>query len=175
MFYIERSCTGPILCSDTHYCLGLKETGGLVWTCDGSKALAFPSKETAEEFCSTHKLSLDHTGGEFDPRYIVVEELRYPEVSDIACNHGARFTTCYNDSEKCSVPCIIWDGHNGFYIRIVRNTDVAASTHQDYEYVVGARLMQGDSKIVDEIHNPSYKQLDEFVKKCIEGSKQNDV
>lgn len=172
MFYIERSCTGPMLCSDTHYCLGLKETGGLVWICDGSKALAFPTKEEAEAFCKSHKLSLDADKNGYEPRYVIVEELRLPEVSDIACNHGARFTTCYNESEKCSIPCIIWDGHNGFYIRIVRNTDVAASTHQDYEYVVGARFMQGDSKIFEEIHNPSYIQLDEFVKKCIEGSKQ---
>ena len=35
MFYIESSCTGHFMCSDTHYCLGLKETGELMWTRDG--------------------------------------------------------------------------------------------------------------------------------------------
>lgn len=164
MFYIERSCTGPLLCSDTHYCLGM-DSDGLGWFSDGSKALAFPTKEEAEDFCSTHKLSLDHTGGEFDPRYIVVEELRMPEIQDIAEKHGAKF--CDNGD------VIVWGDFNHM-IQIVKNTDVAKNPHpQRYEYVVGAKLVHATHgynsthTVVEEIHNPSYKQMDDFIKKCI--------
>ena len=167
MFYIESSCTGHFMCSDTHYCLGLKETGELMWTRDGSKALAFPTKEDAEEFCSTHKLSLYHNGGEFDARYVVVEELRFPEVQDIAAKYGllSHDTTVF----------ITW-GAKDYRIRIVMGTDVSTfpiTSSQKHEYVVGARLVQtthgrnASQTVIEEIHNPSYKQLDEFVAKCV--------
>jgi len=172
MFYIERSCTGPLLCSDTHYCLGM-DSEGLGWYSNGSKALAFPTKEEAEEFCATHNLSLDHTGGEFDPRYIVVEELRLPEVKDIADKYGLLF----RDTDVF----ITW-GAQDYRIRIVMNTDVVASPHhQHYEYVVGARLVKtihggnASKAIIEEIHNPSYKQLDEFVAKCVREHKVGAV
>lgn len=174
MFYIERSCTGPLLCSDTHYCLGM-DSEGLGWFSNGSKALAFPTKEEAEEFCATHNLSLDHTGGEYDPRYIVVEELRLPEVKDIADKYGLLF----RDTDVF----ITW-GAQDYRIRIVMNTDIEKApynTRQKYEYVVGARLVKtihggnASTTIIEEIHNPSYKQLDEFVAKCVREHKVGAV
>ena len=173
MFYIERSCTGPFLCSDTHYCLGM-DSEGLGWFRNGSKALAFQTKEEAEEFCSTHKLSLDRTGGELDPRYIVVEELRLPEIQDIADRHGALL----HDNELF----IVW-GKEDYRVQIVRNTDVGTmyTRGQRYEYIVGARLVKtthgskASKTIIEEIHNPSYKQLDEFVAKCVREHKVGAV
>ena len=146
MFYIESSCTGHFMCSDTHYCLGLKETGELMWTRDGG---------------------LYHNGGEFDARYVVVEKLRLPEVHDIAAKYGllSHDTTVF----------ITW-GAKDYRIRIVMSTDVSTfpiTSSQKYEYVVGARLVQtthgrnASQTVIEEIHNPSYKQLDEFVAKCV--------
>lgn len=173
MFYIETSCRGPVLCSDSHFCLGLDEAGGLAWTNDGRKALAFPSKEAAEEFCSTHKLSLDADSMGYEHRCVIVEEIRLPEVQDIAAKYG----TLLHDNELF----IAW-GKEDYRVQIVRNTDIEQSpspykVHQQYEYVVGARLVQSahgskaSKTIIEEIHNPSYKQLDEFVAKCVQEHK----
>ena len=116
-------------------------------------------------------MSLDHTGGEFDPRYIVVEELRLPEVKDIADKYGLLF----RDTDVF----ITW-GAQDYRIRIVMNTDIEKApynTRQKYEYVVGARLVKtthgrnASNTIIEEIHNPSYKQLDEFVAKCVKEHK----
>lgn len=166
MFYIERSCTGPLLCSDTHYCLGM-DSEGLGWFSDGSKAIAFPTKEEAESFCKSHKLNLDADKNGYEPRYVIVEELRLPEVQDIAAKYGA----LWHDNELF----IVW-GKEDYRVQIVKNTDVATfpfTASQKYEYVVGARLVKtthgrnASNTIIEEIHNPSYKQLDEFVAKCV--------
>ena len=172
MFYIERSLTGPCLCSDTHYCLGM-DSEGLGWFSDGSKAIAFPTKEEAEAFCKSHKLNLDADKNGYEPRYVIVEELRLPEVKDIADKYGllSRDTDVF----------ITW-GAQDYRIRIVMNTDVVTSPrHQHYEYVVGARLVKithgsnASETIIEEIHNPSYKQLDEFVAKCVREHKVGAV
>ena len=51
------------------------------------------------------------------------------------------------------------------------NTDVDSSPSRDrpeYVYVVGARLMRTDfPKVIEEVFNPTYEQMEEFVKKCI--------
>ena len=172
MFYIERSLTGPCLCSDLHDCLGM-DSEGLGWYRNGSKALAFPTKEEAEDFCKSHKLNLDCDKNEFGPRYVIVEELRLPEVKDIADKYGLLF----RDTDVF----ITW-GAQDYRIRIVMNTDVVTSPrHQHYEYVVGARLVKithgsnASETIIEEIHNPSYKQLDEFVSKCVREHKVGAV
>lgn len=162
MFYIERSLQGPCLCSDTHYCLGM-DSEGLGWFSDGSYAVAFPTKEEAESFCKSHKLNLDADKNGYEPRYVIVEEIRLPEVQDIAAKYGA----LWHDNELF----MVW-GKEDYRVQIVKNTDVAARP-QSYEYVVGARLVQtthgrnASKTIIEEIHNPSYKQLDEFVAKCV--------
>lgn len=172
MFYIERSVQGPCLCSDLHDCLGM-DSEGLGWYRNGSKALAFPTKEEAEEFCKSHKLNLDCDKKEFGPRYVIVEELRLPEVKDITDKYGLLF----RDTDVF----ITW-GAQDYRIRIVMNTDVVASPrHQNYEYVVGARLIKtihggnASTTIIEEIHNPSYKQLEEFVAKCVREHKVGAV
>lgn len=166
MFYIERSVKGPCLCSDLHDCLGMS-SNGLGWFRDGSIALAFPTKEEAEAFCKSHKLSLDADKNGYEPRYVIVEEIRLPEVQDIAAKYGA----LWHDNELF----IVW-GKEDYRVQIVKNTDIEQppyKTHQHYEYVVGARLIQvthgskASKKIIEEIHNPSYKQLEEFVAKCV--------
>ena len=67
-------------------------------------------------------------------------------------------------------------GREDFRVQIVKNTDVSPfpfTRSQKYEYVVGARLVKtthgsnASKTIIEEIHNPSYKQLDEFVAKCV--------
>ena len=162
MFYIERSVKGPCLCSDLHDCLGMSSKG-LGWFRDGSIALAFPTKEEAEAFCKSHKLNLDADKNGYEPRYVIVEEIRLPEVQDIAAKYGA----LWHDNELF----IVW-GKEDYRVQIVKNTDVAVRP-QSYEYVVGARLVQtthgrnASKTIIEEIHNPSYKQLDEFVAKCV--------
>lgn len=167
MFYIECSYMLPIVCRYTHYCIGLNESGDIEWIRDGNKALAFQSKEAAEEFCYTHKLSLDADKNGYEPRYFIVEEIRIPEVQDIAAKYGA----LWHDNEMF----IVW-GKEDYRVQIVKNTDVATfpfTRSQKYEYVVGARLVHtthgrnASKTIIEEIHNPSYKQLDEFVAKCV--------
>ena len=166
MFYIERSVQGPCLCSDLHDCLGMSSKG-LGWFSDGSIALAFLTKEEAEAFCKSHKLSLDADKNGYEPRYVIVEELRRPEVQDIADKYGLLF--------RGTDVFITW-GAQDYRIRIVMNTDVSNfpfTRSQKYEYVVGARLIKtihggnASTAIIEEIHNPSYKQLDEFVAKCV--------
>lgn len=164
MFYIERSVQGPCLCSDLHDCFGM-DSSGLGWFRDGSYAVAFPTKEEAEAFCKSHKMSLDADTHGYEPRYVIVEEIRLPEVQDIAAKYGA----LWHDSELF----IVW-GKEDYRVQIVKNTDVVKSTNpQHYEYVVGARLVQtmhgrkASKTTIEEIHNPSYKQLDEFVAKCV--------
>lgn len=166
MFYIERSVKGPFLCSDLHECLGMNSKG-IGWFRDGSIALAFPTKAEAEAFCKSHKLSLDADKNGYEPRYVIVEEIRLPEVQDIAEKYGA---LC-NGNELF----LVW-GEEDFRVQIVKNTDVSTfpfTCSQTYEYVVGARLVKithgsnASKTIIEEIHNPSYKQLDEFVAKCV--------
>lgn len=166
MFYIERSVQGPCLCSDIHDCFGM-DSKGLGWFRDGSYAVAFPTKEEAEAFCQSHKLSLDADKNGYEPRYVIVEEIRLPEVQDIAAKYGA----LWHDNELF----IVW-GKEDYRVQIVKNTDVAKfpfTRSQKYEYVVGARLVKtthggkAEKTIIEEIHNPSYKQLDEFVAKCV--------
>jgi hypothetical protein len=149
------------------------DSRGLGWFRDGSYAMAFPTKEEAESFCKSHKLNLDCDKNTFGPRYVIVEELRLPEVKDIADKYGllSRDTDVF----------ITW-GAQDYRIRIVMNTDVVASPHpQWYEYVVGARLVKtthggnASKTIIEEIHNPSYKQLDEFVAKCVREHKVGAV
>ena len=60
MFYIERSLTGPCLCSDLHDCLGM-DSEGLGWYRNGSKALAFPTKEEAEDTTSPSTKAIAET------------------------------------------------------------------------------------------------------------------
>lgn len=172
MFYIERSVQGPCLCSDLHDCLGM-DSRGLGWFRDGSYAMAFPTKEEAEAFCKSHKMSLDVDKKGYEPRYVIVEELRLPEVKDIADKYGLLF----RDTDVF----ITW-GAQDYRIRIVMNTDVVTSPrHQQYEYVVGARLVKikhgsnASKTVIEEIHNPSYKQLDEFVAKCVREHKVGAV
>lgn len=171
MFYIERSVQGPCLCSDIHDCVGM-DSKGLGWFRDGSYAVAFPTKEEAEAFCKSHKLNLDADKNGYGPRYVIVEELRLPEVQDIAAKYGLLF----RDTDVF----ITW-GADDYRIRIVMNTDVAESTHQHYDYVVGARLIRtvhgknSSPTVIEELHNPSYKQLDEFVAKCVREHKVGAV
>lgn len=166
MFYIERSVKGPCLCGDLHDCLGMNSKG-LGWFRDGSIALAFPTKEEAEAFCKSHKFILDADKNGHEPRCVIVEEIRLPEVQDIAAKYGA----LWNGNELF----IVW-GKEDCRVQIVKNTDVATfpfTRSQKYEYVVGARLVQtthgrnASKTIIEEIHNPSYKQLDKFVAKCV--------
>lgn len=166
MFYIERSVKGPCLCSDLHDCLGMSSKG-LGWFRDGSIALAFPTKEEAEAFCKSHKFILDADKNGYEPRCVIVEEIRLPEVQDIADKYGLLF--------RGTDVFITW-GAQDYRIRIVMNTDVAKfpfTRSQKYEYVVGARLIRtvhgtdASPTVIEEIHNPSYKQLDEFVAKCV--------
>ena len=174
MFYIERSLTGPCLCSDTHYCLGM-DSEGLGWFSDGSKAIAFPTKEEAESFCKSHKLNLDADKNGYEPRYVIVEELRMPEIQDIVDKYGL----LSHDTDIF----ITW-GAQDYRVQIVKNTDVATfpfTRSQKYEYVVGARLVKikhgsnASPTIIEEIHNPSYKQLEEFVAKCVREHKVGAV
>lgn len=161
MFYIERSITGPCLCSDIHDCMCVAADGKITWTRDGSQAHAFLTKDEAEEYCRSHGFSLEPVAHEWDPRYIIVEEIRLPEVRDIADKHGILFDAADR--------FISW-GAADYRIQIVRNTDVSTSpstSSQKYVYVVGARLIQDVQDVIEEIHNPSYKQLDEFVAKCV--------
>ena len=169
MFYIERSITGPILCSDIHDCLCIAPDGKITWIRDGSQSSAFQTKEEAEEYCHSHGFSLEPVAYECDPRYMIVEEIRLPEVRGIADKHGILF----DDADRF----ISW-GTDDDSIQIVRNTDVSTFPYtrsQKYVYVVGARLVQkdhGKPVVIEEIHNPSYKQLDEFVAKCVHGSRR---
>lgn len=161
MFYIERSITGPCLCSDIHDCMCVTPDGKITWTRDGSQAIAFLTKDEAEEYCRSHGFSLEPVAHEWDPRYMIVEEIRLPEVRDIADKHGILF----DDADRF----ISW-GAADYRIQIVRNTDVSTSqstSSQKYVYVVGARLIQEVQNVIEEIHNPSYTQLDEFVAKCV--------
>ncbi len=167
MFYIERSITGPCLCSDIHDCMCVASDGKITWTRDGSQARAFRTKEEAEEYCRSHGFSLEPVAHECDPRYIIVEEIRLPEVRCIADKYGILF----DDAEHF----ISW-GASDYCIQIVRNTDVSTfpfTCSQKYVYVVGARLIQKvhghpvSQNVIEEIHTPSYKQLDEFVAKCV--------
>lgn len=164
MFYIERSEKGPCMCSDLHDCLGMGSKG-IGWFRDGSMALAFPTKEEAEAFCKSHNLRLDADKNGYEPRCAIVEEIRLPEVQDIAAKYGMPF-------HETNV-FITW-GAKDYRVQIVKNTDVVKSTNpQHYEYVVGARLVKrthgsnASTTIIEEIHNPSYKQLDDFVAKCV--------
>ena len=174
MFYIERSVQGPCMCSDLHDCLGM-DSRGLGWFRDGSYAMAFPTKEEAEAFCKSHKMSLDVDKKSYEPRYVIVEELRIPEIQDIADKYGLLF----HDTDVF----ITW-GAQDYRVQIVRNTDVSKfpfTRSQKYEYVVGARLVKikhgsnASKTIIEEIHNPSYKQLDEFVAKCVREHKVGAV
>jgi hypothetical protein len=149
------------------------DSEGLGWFSDGSKALAFPTKEEAESFCKSHKLNLDADKNGYEPRYVIVEELRIPEVKDIADKYGL----LSHDTDVF----ITW-GAKDYRIRIVMNRDVDASPHpQRYDYVVGARLVKikhggnASTTIIEEIHNPSYKQLEEFVAKCVREHKVGAV
>jgi hypothetical protein len=118
-------------------------------------------------------MRLDVDKKSYEPRYVIVEELRMPEIQDIADKYGLLF----HDTDVF----ITW-GAQDYRIRIVMNTDVVASPrHQHYEYVVGARLVKiihgsnASPTIIKEIHNPSYKQLDEFVAKCVREHKVGAV
>lgn len=166
MFYIERSVKGPCLCSDLHDCLGMGSKG-IGWFRDGSMALAFPTKEEAEAFCKSHNLRLDADKNGYEPRCVIVEEIRLPEVQDIAAKYGLLF--------RGTDVFITW-GAQDYRVQFVRNTDIEQppyKTHQHYEYVVGARLVKtthgsnASTAIIEEIHNPSYKQIDDFVAKCV--------
>lgn len=174
MFYVERSVKGPCLCSDLHDCLGMGSKG-LGWFRDGSMGLAFPTKEEAEEFCKSHNLRLDADKNGYEPRCIIVEEIRLPEVQDIA----AKYRLLFRDPDVF----ITW-GAQDYRVQIVKNTDVATfpfTCSQKYVYVVGARLVKtphgsnASQTIIEEIHNPSYKQLDKFVAKCIREHKVGAV
>ena len=176
MFYIERSVQGPPLCSDLHDCLCVNPiNGGMEWRRYGEDALAFETKKDAEEYCAAKGYSLDNTGNEFDPRYIIVEELRLPEVQDIAYKHGAKCVHCYCDAANGYIPYIIWGDDKTYRIQVLRNKDVSTkhTSSQHYTYVVGARLIRaepgrhGFPTVLEEIHNPSYEELDRFVEKCI--------
>lgn len=161
MFYIERSILGPVLCSDIHDCLATTADGEAAWTRDGSDALAFHTKEEAEEYCRTHGYSLDTPSKECEPRYMVVEEIRIPEVNSLAEKYGLPVS----ESEMF----LVW-GTADYRIRLVLNTDL--HSRQNYVYVVGAKLVHvvhggmASETVMDEIHNPSYQQLDEFIAKC---------
>ena len=163
MFYIERSVPGPVLCSDLHDCLAATADGKAVWTRDGSYALAFHTKEEAEEYCRTHGYSLDIPCKEFEPRYMIVEEIRMAEAKAIAEKHGL----LAGKSDKFFAL-----GSADYQIRLVLNTDL--HTHQNYVYVVGAKFVHvvngenASENVIDEIHNPSYQQLGEFISKATE-------
>lgn len=161
MFYIERSVPGPVLCSDIHDCLAKTADGKAAWTRDGSYALAFHTKEEAEDYCRKHGYSLDMPSKECAPRYMVVEEIRISEAKSLAEKYGI----LVRDSEMF----LVW-GTADYRIRLVMNTDL--HTHQNYAYIVGAKLVHvvhggmASETVMDEIHNPSYQQLDEFIAKC---------
>ena len=65
----------------------------------------------------------------------------------------------------------ISSGNEKYFIKVVTNTDVDSSPSRnrpEYVYVVGARLMDTESNtVVDEVFNPTYKQMEEFVNKCV--------
>jgi hypothetical protein len=92
---------------------------------------------------------------------MIVEEIRIAEAKSIAEKHGL----LVGESEKF----LGWESSD-YQIRLVLNTDL--HTRQNYVYVVGAKLVHvvhGDNvseTVIDEIHNPSYQQLDEFIFKC---------
>ena len=156
MFYIERSIQGPVLCSDIHDCYGTMANGELGWIHNGLYAIGFKTKIEAEDFAKSHGFNLWVPASEYDPRYLIVEELRIPEIDDIAKKYNARLF----DS------VISWDDDE-YNIRVVTNIDVNSSPYRKmYVYIVGARLVHA-GKIVDEIFNPTYEQMDEFVKKYV--------
>lgn len=161
MFYIERNVLGPVLCSDLHDCLAATADGEAAWTSDGRNALAFHTREEAEAYCRTHGYCLGMPYKEFEPRYMIVEEIRIADAKSIAEKHGL----LVGESERF----LVWASAD-YQIRLVLNTDL--HTHQNYVYVVGAKLVHvvhGDNAsetVIDEIHNPSYQQLDEFISKC---------
>ena len=169
MFYIERSVQGPCLCSDLHDCYGMTESGELGWVRDGLRAIGFETKIEAEDFAMSHGFNLWVPASEFDPRYLIVEELRVPEIGDIVKKHNARLSVGIFGGG----PVISW-GNDEYCIKVVTNTDVDRSPSRDrpeYVYVVGARLMRTDfPKVIEEIHNPSYTQLEEFVERCVKGN-----
>lgn len=156
MFYIERSIQGPVLCSDIHDCYGTMENGELGWINNGLYAIGFKTKTEAEDFAASHGFNLWVPASEYDPRYLIVEELRIPEIEDITKKNNAKLDNFV----------ISWD-NDEYNIKVVTNIDVNSSPYRKmYVYVVGARLMHA-GKIVDEIFNPTYEQMDEFVKKCV--------
>ena len=156
MFYIERSIQGPVLCSDIHDCYGTMENGELGWICNGLYAIGFKTKIEAEDFAKSHGFNFWVPASEYDPRYLIVEELRIPEIDDIAKKYNARLA----DS------VISWD-NDEYNIKVVTNIDVNSSPYRKmYVYVVGARLMYA-GKVLDEIFNPTYEQMDKFVKNCV--------
>ena len=99
MFYNERSVQGPCLCSDFHDCFGM-DSNGLGWFRDWSYAVAFPTKEEAEAFCKSHKLNLDADKNGYEPRYVIVEEIRLPEVQGIAAKYDTRGYRIRNNSVR---------------------------------------------------------------------------
>lgn len=156
MFYIERSIQGPVLCSDIHDCYGMMENGELGWIRNGLYAIGFKTKIEAEDFAKSHGFNFWVPASEYDPRYLIVEELRIPEIDDIAKKYNARLA----DS------VISWDSDE-YNIKVVTNVDVNSSSYRKmYVYVVGARLMYA-GKVLDEIFNPTYEQMDKFVKNCV--------
>lgn len=162
MFYIERSIEGPVLCSDLHDCMCIMPSGELTWLRNGIYAHGFQTKEAAEEFCRSHGFNLERPANTYDPRYIIVEELRLSEVSDIVKKYNAIIT----DDSTVVGPIITW-GNTVYGVKIVTNRDVYERSQQ-YVYVVGARLLRLDCPtVIEEIHNPGYEQLNHFIDKCI--------
>lgn len=166
MFYIERSVQGPPLCSDIHDCYGMTEDGELGWIRDGLRAIGFETKIEAEDFAMSHGFNPWVPASEFDPRYLIVEELRVPEIGDIVKKYNARLTP----NMFGGGPAISW-GNEKYCIKVVTNTDVDSSPSRnraEYVYVVGARLMDTENNtVVDEVFNPTYKQMEEFVNKYV--------
>ena len=166
MFYIERSVQGPPLCSDIHDCYGFQPDGELGWIRDGLRAIGFETKIEAEDFAMSHGFNPWVPASEFDPRYLIVEELRVPEIGDIVKKYNARLTP----NMFGGGPAISWDNEK-YFIKVVTNTDVDSSPSRDrpeYVYVVGARLMDTENNtVVDEVFNPTYKQMEEFVNKYV--------
>ena len=166
MFYIERSVQGPPLCSDIHDCYGFQPDGELGWIRDGLRAIGFETKIEAEDFAMSHGFNLWVPASEFDPRYLIVEELRVPEIGDIVKKYNARLTP----NMFGGGPAISW-GNEKYFIKVVTNTDVDSSPSRDraeYVYVVGARLMDTENNtVVDEVFNPTYKQMEELVNKYV--------
>lgn len=170
MFYIERSVQGPPLCSDIHDCYGMTEDGELGWIRDGLRAIGFETKIEAEDFAMSHGFNPWVPASKFDPRCLIVEELRVPEIGDIVKKHDARLTP----NMFGGGPAISW-GNEKCFIKVVTNTDVDSSPSRnrpEYVYVVGARLMDTENNtVVDEVFNPTYKQMEEFVERCVKGNK----